>query len=196
MDSLKFPFDRVAPDSSRERPASQFHISEILTLHTGITVISKERTRLDGIEEVFQSNITPLARPITFLTQKEIFALNEDMEPRVDVEGGEMMLDNAALAKENLARQPGFEWLKDVQFPSEDLPQTKDVDVLQEFCDRWVERLAEKYGAWHVLVHPALLSADHKGTLENASVSPPSRHLNPKGTPENFPVSPISRHLN
>lgn len=153
-----------------------FHISKILTPHTGFTVVSKERLTPDGKTETFRSSGFPLARLAEFLTGINMtnpreddsvaltvnphetgFADPESLPAQRQVYDARTLLENANNAKAALYRQSGLEWLATVQFPEKEFARVfeSSPEVGPAFCEQWVAQLAERFGAWHMLTPPS-----------------------------------------
>lgn len=190
QDRLKKPFKNAnTSKAANEKPEiALFHISEILTLQTGRTVVSKTRSRPDGQTEHFENNVFPLAKLMEFLTgvnmtdpEKEVGEiLIENPDDRqspfsvVDSQrlpperrhfyNGQRMVEHARLAENNLRDQPNMEWLSSVVFPEKEfdtIPPNKE--SRNAFCQKWVEDMAQQHGEWHMLVSHRL---SHKPAVD------------------------------
>ncbi|HRC26423.1 MAG TPA: hypothetical protein PKX87_03220 [Alphaproteobacteria bacterium] len=162
----------LGPSPAKEDSLKVFHISEILTLHTGVMLADTERQTPDGRTERFNSNVFPLARLAEFLTGVNMTNYRESDSPILIVsdERTELadpqslstqrqlydpraLLTHADEARKALRKQPGLEWLAAIRFPENELEDIRksDPESVPNFCRAWVHEMAQRYGEWHML---------------------------------------------
>lgn len=119
--------------------AKIFHISDILSVYTGVMVTDKRAlTQPDGtIRPAYRVNVEGIIDLIAHVSGNSLRnpanSLQYDM-PK--------MMHLRPHVQRSLGAQ--FPWLKNVQFPDGALPA--DRESAQDFCDNWVRVVAEQVG--------------------------------------------------
>ncbi|MBU0799673.1 MAG: hypothetical protein KKA05_01595 [Alphaproteobacteria bacterium] len=137
-----------------------FHISDILTVALGNTVVfTEELTMPDGTTRPsYPTNTDGIIDVIAHVTGHEL--RNPQRPSQYDLD---LMMHLAPHAGHSLLTQ--LPWLRDTKFPDRDLPRG-DRNAALQFCRDWVMHIAAKQGReWFEIHEDPEIGRVHKVTL-------------------------------